>query len=125
MRLRLELFVTSVPKSMNFYTQVLGFETVSYQPDGYSVFHRGNIQIALQSESQLPDDHPLKSHNHPAGLGIEIVFEVEDLDHTYKQVQQEKWHIADELAQRPWGLRDFRILDPDGFYIRITGIPAS
>jgi len=120
MRLRLELFVQSVPDSMDFYTRVLGFETVSYHPDDYSVFRKGTIQISLQSQSYLPDDHPLKPHHHPVGSGIEIVLEVDDVDAAYARVQDEKWQIATTLAQRPWGLRDFRIIDPDGFYIRIT-----
>jgi len=120
MRLRLELFVPSVPDSMGFYTRVLGFETVSYQPDDYSIFRKGAIQIALQDESQLPDDHPLKPHNRPSGLGIEIVLEVDDVDADYARVQQQQWHISDTLARRPWGLRDFRVIDPNGFYIRIT-----
>lgn len=125
MRLRLELFVKSVPDSMDFYTRVLGFETISYQPDDYSVFRKGAIQIALQSQSELLGDHPLKPHNRPAGLGIEIVLEVEDVEAAYAQVKAEQWHIADTLAQRPWGLRDFRVLDPNGFYIRITELSSS
>jgi lactoylglutathione lyase len=24
------------------------------------------------------------------------------------------------LCDRPWGLRDFRVVDPDGYYLRIT-----
>ena len=120
MRLRLELFVKSVPDSMDFYTRVLGFEPVSYQPDDYSVFRKGTVQISLQSQSHLSDDHPLKPHNRPVGLGIEIVLEVEDVEAAYAKVQAEQWRIADILAERPWGLRDFRVLDPNGFYIRIT-----
>lgn len=122
MRLRLELFVKSVSDSMDFYTRGLGFETVSYQPDDYSVFRKGSVQLSLQSRSFLPDNHPLKPHHHPLGLGIEIVLEVDDVDAIYAQVQREKWLIADALEQRPWGLRDFRVLDPNGFYIRVTGI---
>ena len=120
MRLRLELFVKSVPASMDFYTRVLGFETISHKPNDYSVFRLGNIQIALQSQSQLPDDHPLKPMQHPVGLGIEIVLEVENIDLAYARIQEQNWQLADTLAQRSWGLRDFRVLDPDGFYIRVT-----
>ena len=120
MRLRLELFVKSVPDSMDFYTRVLGFETISHKPNDYSVFRLGNIQIALQSQSQLPDDHPLKPMHHPVGLGIEIVLEVENIDLAYARIQEENWQLADTLAQRSWGLRDFRVIDPDGFYIRVT-----
>lgn len=121
MRIRLELFVKSVPASRDFYTRVLGFDEISYQPDDYSVYRKGNIQIALQAQAQLPADHPLKPQkNERTGLGIEIVLEVEDLDNAYERVLQEKWPLSAPLAERPWGLRDFRVLDPDGNYLRVT-----
>jgi uncharacterized glyoxalase superfamily protein PhnB len=28
--------------------------------------------------------------------------------------------VAEGLTDRPWGLRDFRFTDPDGYYIRVT-----
>jgi hypothetical protein len=31
------------------------------------------------------------------------------------------WPLTEELQDRPWGLKDFRILDPAGYYLRITG----
>ena len=121
MRLRLELFVISVQESKDFYTRILAFDEVSYQPAGYSVFRKGDVQIALQARSQLPDDHPLKPLNHErAGLGIEIVIEVNDLAAMYAHVQREKWPIADHLAERPWKSRDFRVIDPNGYYLRIN-----
>lgn len=121
MRLRLELFVQSVSASKDFYTRVLRFDVVHDQPDGYSVFRRGDVQIALQAQSQLPDDHPLKPHDDErVGVGVEIVIEVDDLDALYAHVLAEKWRIADHLAVRPWGSRDFRVIDPDGYYLRIT-----
>lgn len=120
-RLRLELFVRSLPESRHFYTRILGFEEVSYRPDGYSVYRLGTIQIALQAQSQLPDDHPLKPQGQERpGLGIEIVLEVDDLDAAYAQVLRGNWPIAAPLAQRPWGSRDFRLVDPDGYYLRIN-----
>jgi len=30
------------------------------------------------------------------------------------------WPLAEDLQQRPWGLIDFRLHDPDGYYLRIT-----
>ncbi len=29
-------------------------------------------------------------------------------------------NVVEELAEQPWGLKDFRIEDPFGFYIRFT-----
>lgn len=123
MRLRLELFVESVPASADFYTRILGFNAVSYQPTGYSIFRKGDIQIALQARSQLPDDHPLKPQSHErVGLGVEIVIEVDDLDALYAHVLKEGWPISDHLAERPWGSRDFRVIDPNGYYLRINDL---
>ncbi|WP_119066703.1 VOC family protein [Aggregatilinea lenta] len=126
MRLRLELFVKSVPESKDFYAHVLGFDVVSYQPDGYSVLRKGDIQIALQAQSQLPDDHPLKPiGNERAGLGIEIVLEVDDLEAIYAHVLHVAWPLADTLAERPWGSRDFRVIDPNGYYIRLNELSTK
>ncbi|MBE2225487.1 MAG: hypothetical protein IAF02_28385 [Anaerolineae bacterium] len=30
------------------------------------------------------------------------------------------WPLSGELQHQPWGLTDFRMLDPDGYYWRIT-----
>ena len=126
MRLRLELFVKSVPESKDFYVRVLGFNVESYQPDGYSVLRKGDIQIALQAQSQLSDEHPLKPIDQErAGLGIEIVLEVDDLEAVYAHVLHTDWPLADVLAERPWGSRDFRVFDPNGYYIRINELSAK
>jgi uncharacterized glyoxalase superfamily protein PhnB len=49
------------------------------------------------------------------------VLEVDDLDEEYARVTAARWPLAEDLADRPWGLRDFRLLDPSGYYWRITG----
>jgi hypothetical protein len=33
--------------------------------------------------------------------------------------------MAEALRGRPWGLRDFRPFDPDGYYLRVTHGEAS
>jgi predicted enzyme related to lactoylglutathione lyase len=52
--------------------------------------------------------------------GVEIVLEVADLAAERERVQRSGWPVAEEITERPWGLTDFRILDPDGYYLRIT-----
>jgi uncharacterized glyoxalase superfamily protein PhnB len=51
---------------------------------------------------------------------VEIVLETTDLDTLYERVQRSRYPLAAPLQDRPWGLRDFRITDPDGYYLRIT-----
>lgn len=121
MRLRLELFVKSVPESADFYRRVLGFEAVSHQPDGYSVLRLGGVQLSLEARASLPDDHPIKPRaDERAGLAVEIVLEVDDLDAAYARALAAGWPISEPIAQRPWGTRDFRVVDPNGLYIRIN-----
>ncbi len=53
-------------------------------------------------------------------MGTEIVLEVENLDAYYEAVQKTGYPIREALIKRPWGLRDFRLVDPDGYYLRLT-----
>ncbi|BBB48893.1 lactoylglutathione lyase [Pelolinea submarina] len=49
-----------------------------------------------------------------------MVLEVDDVAAMYEHVLSENWPLAAELQQRPWGLTDFRVVDPSGYYLRIT-----
>jgi lactoylglutathione lyase len=52
---------------------------------------------------------------------MELVLEVDDIAAERDRVVAAGWPPAEDLQDRPWGLRDFRILDPAGYYLRITG----
>ena len=54
------------------------------------------------------------------GARVEVVLEVEDLDAAREQIEAAGYPIAEAATDRPWGLRDFRLLDPDGYYLRVT-----
>jgi lactoylglutathione lyase len=30
------------------------------------------------------------------------------------------WPLDEDITIRPWGLRDFRVRDPDNYYLRFT-----
>ena len=53
-------------------------------------------------------------------VGVELVLEVDDLDVDRARVDAAGWPVTEDITERPWGLRDFRLLDPDGYYWRIT-----
>jgi lactoylglutathione lyase len=52
--------------------------------------------------------------------GVELVLEVDDVVDERDRVAGAGWPIKEDLQDRPWGLTDFRILDPAGYYLRIT-----
>jgi uncharacterized glyoxalase superfamily protein PhnB len=49
-----------------------------------------------------------------------LVIEVENLDSCHERVVSSGWPIDGVLTAQPWGARDFRILDPSGYYLRVT-----
>jgi uncharacterized glyoxalase superfamily protein PhnB len=57
--------------------------------------------------------------NTPRGYGVELVIMVRDIDTVYRKARKFA-RIVDSLKRKPWGLRDFRLVDPFGFYIRFT-----
>jgi hypothetical protein len=48
------------------------------------------------------------------------VLEIDNIEEIYEHVIAQNWPLADKLHQQPWGLIDFRVFDPDGYYLRIT-----
>lgn len=119
--LRLELFVGALPASLDFYERVLGFAREAERAGGYTPLTHGSVRVALNRLADLADDHPIRRAAHErAGQGVEIVLEVDDVEALYRRVVAERWPRAAELQDRPWGLTDFRLLDPDGYYWRVT-----
>jgi catechol 2,3-dioxygenase-like lactoylglutathione lyase family enzyme len=122
MTLRLELFVTDMEKSIDFYTKVLGFERLGGEPD-YVPVRSGSVLIGLGPAKGLTKQHHFNPEvqNGRRGLGTEIVLEVDDVKGFFKKVKASgyKGNIS-RLRQQSWGLTDFRIVDPDGYYLRIT-----
>lgn len=54
------------------------------------------------------------------GAGVEIVLESADVKADYARVVASSYPLSAPLEHRPWGLTDFRVADPDGYYIRVT-----
>jgi uncharacterized glyoxalase superfamily protein PhnB len=52
--------------------------------------------------------------------GAELVLEVDDVDAAHQRAAGSGWPIAGGVTEQPWGLRDFRLFDPDGYYVRVT-----
>lgn len=127
MSVRFELFVDDLDVAIDFWTRVLGF-AVERSGSGYTSLVNGEVTIGLGRVSDLPpsDDGPGFSQERLAsgrGGGVEIVLEVSDLDVVHERVLVSGWPLAAPITLRPWGLRDFRVADPDGYYVRVTDRP--
>jgi len=121
MEMHLELFVKDIETSMDFYQNTLKLELKEKRKYA-AEFRFKNAIILLSEEHILPEDHyfdkdSLKGRK---GVGTELILKVENVYLYYQHVIDSKYPILETLRKRPWGNRDFRITDPDGYYIRIS-----
>ena len=121
--LRLEFFVEDMEATISFYTQVLPFALVQHDPGNYASLRSGSAILGIGPIAKLPKEGGYFTRDissNQRGLGVEIVLEVDDIDRWHNRVMASGHPILEQLQVRPWGLRDFRISDPDGYYLRIT-----
>ena len=53
------------------------------------------------------------------GHGVELIIMVEDIDEAYAVAMQHATMI-DRLRLRPWGIKEFRIADPFGYFLKFA-----
>jgi lactoylglutathione lyase len=126
MSLRLELFVTDLSTSTRFYTGVLGSQ-LRRRADDYVSLSRGAVVLGLGPVDKLPKrgSEPGftqdRLHCDKTG-GVEIVLELDrraDPSALHDHCQAHAV-VVESLQLWPWGLYDFRLVDPDGYYLRFT-----
>lgn len=128
---RFELFVDDVERSLAFYGVVLGLEPPpGYGPSGYVPVSAGLVRIGLQRHTMLPAGHHFRPAYFagPRGVGVEIVIEVDDVEAAFTRARDTAVACGGQvepLAARPWGQTDFRLIDPDGYYIRVTSTGSA
>ncbi|MEU7143756.1 hypothetical protein ABZ942_30240 [Nocardia sp. NPDC046473] len=120
-----ELHVPDFGPVREFYTG-LGFEVVwERAPEGkkgYLVvqlennvlcFWCGNEYVYEQSYFRKFPESTTR------GYGVEVVVMVADIEHQFGRVSDEGC-VASPLKPRDWGIKDFRVIDPFGYYLRFT-----
>ncbi len=118
--LRLEIFPRDLDVCYNFYTNVLRFLVVRDERRAatpYLSLQRGSLRIGA-SESWV--EASPESRMPPTG--VEIIIEVEDVQAERDAIVVQGWPLDSDLCVRPWGLVDFRLRDPDGYYLRFTTV---
>jgi len=116
--LRCEIFPADLDATVDFYVRVLAFrvirdERASDHP--YVALERGKVRLGATARTEVADRGPRRPPT-----GVELVLEVESLNAERKRVVVSGWPVVEEITDRPWGLADFRLLDPSGYYWRIT-----
>jgi hypothetical protein len=125
---KFELATADPSRDAAFYSKI-GFRVVAKTSYGYLTLKSGPVVIALSpvTNSSLPDIASLSKVRRPP-IGVEIVlYTAENLEEAHTRLKRLGLNPTD-IRLQPWGVRDFRITDPGGYYIRISeghAIPAN
>jgi predicted enzyme related to lactoylglutathione lyase len=99
-RIMPELPCADVPAAVMHYRDVLGFD-VNYQQEDLGVMDRDDVRLLLIARTA--------QHG---GIGA-AYFYVRDVDALYTELVCNGADVQGEPVSQPWGLREFRVLDPD------------
>ncbi len=122
-----ELYVLDFNKSLNFYTQLLGF-TIEYQRTNpqFAFLSFGESQLMLEQEEHNPDWHT-GTMEYPLGRGINLQIKTTNVQVLVQKLQQAHYPLKRGL-QESWysvkdkkvGYRQFLVMDPDGYLLRFS-----
>jgi catechol 2,3-dioxygenase-like lactoylglutathione lyase family enzyme len=111
----------NLEETRRFY-EGLGFSPAGWWPQafgGYAILVRGDLQMHFFSSPDLP----------PAGNDAGCYWRVRDPDGIYAEITQADfsawpWVRVTPIEDKPWGTREFALIDPNGNLVRI-GAPRG
>ena len=111
-----QLVVADIERTIQFYTELLGFRLNFRHEDFYAGLGAGPYSIHLKHGDNiqtLPEETD----------DVDLVIGVTDLDSCYEAVQSECVKIVQALRETPYG-REFYIEDPDGYRLAFFDVTA-
>ena len=117
--LSMSLTVKDLKKSVAWYHHVVGFTVdQEYEREGQLrsvALKAGDVRILLNQ------DDGKKGWDRKKGEGFSFQFTtVQDIDAVAQRIKDTGWKLETEPADMPWGVRSFRVLDPDGYKFAIS-----
>jgi catechol 2,3-dioxygenase-like lactoylglutathione lyase family enzyme len=109
-QLVVEVMVRDLERALAFYT-ALGF-TLARRDGGFAVLRWEDRRLFLDEQRGLP---PLTG---PARANVRIL--TRDVDAVWALVQRLGLVVEQPIGDRYYGLRDFTVVDPDGFGLRFA-----
>ncbi|AMJ63631.1 bleomycin resistance protein [Bosea sp. PAMC 26642] len=127
-----ELNITSLPESLVFWRDLLGFRVLYDRPEqGFAAIERDGVEFMLEEYDTGPDERlgiwTTGARERPYGRGINFEITVADLDILLTSLgtagwpiffgPEERWYRVDSYET---GVRQFLVQDPDGYLLRLS-----
>jgi lactoylglutathione lyase len=118
---RVELYVDDIENSLGFYEQIVGLELFG-RNERSGRFNYDCFSLLVTENHLLKPEHYFNTaaKSDVRGNGFELIIVVEDLSIVRNRCIKAGHPIIEEVETYPWGMRGFKIADPDGYFIRIT-----
>ena len=122
--MQVELFTDDLDATVEFWKR-FGFEQAWSVDDRagatYCVMSRNTEALRIRFRQGGLAGHEFFGNvpKGQPGLGVELVVQVTDIDAAWSTWSGTGSVVA-PLKLRAWGLKDFRLTDPNGYYVRIT-----
>jgi predicted enzyme related to lactoylglutathione lyase len=110
LRIAPEIPAIDLGESIRYYEEKLGFQLVMEIPSAsYAIVERDGVAIHLFQIQQGQAQSPVGMHL--------FTDQIEDL---FAEVTGRGAQISQAIVRKPWGNRDFRLLDPAGNELKFT-----
>lgn len=95
--------VRNLGDSLKYYTEILGF-TEDFRLSDYAGIKYGEVTLHLCGHDV---------HEQPAGGGAVFIF-CDEVDVYFQELTNKGVTLRIAVGDRPYGMRDFTVVDPDG-----------
>jgi len=124
------LQVRDLAESYAFYSGKLGFHE-AYRREGFVIVARDGCEVCLAQKEREVDLRNVTARSHPNALAnydLHFDCELDASDRLWSEFLLAGVELSPEFANGPvnrsYGIRDFSVIDPDG-YILVFGSPIE
>lgn len=110
-----------VLSTVTWFVRTLGFKQqwIWGEPPVYAGIRSGGAMLYI---SRDPD---MAGAIQSCGLMPDVFLWVEDIEHAYNQHQANGAEIVEPLSERPWGVRQYVVREPNGYRLKIAESDAA
>ncbi|MGC4034456.1 MAG: VOC family protein [Chitinophagaceae bacterium] len=117
-----QFLVKDLGKTIDFYTEQLGFTIAFRYEDFYCSLVKNNWSINFKLTEQPLNISFLHNHNDEDDIDVHLVFSIDNIEDVWQEIKSRTVTIIQSLRKMPYG-HEFYISDPDGY--RIVFIEAK
>jgi lactoylglutathione lyase len=116
-----ELYVEDCAYYTRLFRDALGF-TVTRDEGDFVALRSKHGTILLNAFTDPDPGHPFEHYRREPrrGVGVEIGIVTERVAEAWAAARSIEGCTVGDLVTQEWGMTDFRILTPHGYYLRVT-----